>query len=205
MIAPSAMVTAVLRRVRPRLPAVAVRLAVLPFALIATVLVPHPGAALFAVVVVGVLLAAAVPAAVGAFVVLAADVMGWAVGYGTDTTPPVLRTALFAIALYLVHASAALAGSVPVAADLRPDVVTAFAYRCLPGIAIAVVVGVLVATLGDISGSLGLDVVGFAGVLVTGAAVVWLVRGREPDRRALRPGARARRSPMRRADPGNGR
>lgn len=161
---------------RPAPVALAIRFSVLAFAGLAVLLVPQPTTGLVVLTVVGAVVAAVLPANAGAVLVLSAVVLAWVVSYGTDATPPLPRTVLFAVATYLLHSSTALAGSVPLAADVRLDVVASWAIRCVPGGVVAVVAGVGVSVIGRVDGSLTLDVAGVLGVLATAGAGVWLAR-----------------------------
>jgi hypothetical protein len=155
-----------------------IRAAIVALAGLTTLLVPDAGSALFTVAGAGALLAAAAPARSGALVVLGADLLGWMSAYGTDTTAPILRTVLFATALYLLHSATALAASVPVRAHVSADVVRTWATRCLPGIGSAVVAGAAVAVIGQAPGSTVLDVVGLGVALCTVGGLAWLTRPR---------------------------
>lgn len=158
--------------------AAAIRAAVVALAAASTLLVPNAGAAVFAFAVLGTVLAVVRPAHLGAVVVALAALVGWVIAYGTDATPPVARTVAFALALYLLHATVALAASVPLAATVSPAVVAAWARRCLPGVAAAVVAAAAVTLIGRPDGSLALDVVGLSAVLAAVGALVWLGRQR---------------------------
>ena len=156
----------------------AIRMAVLLISVGTTALIPGAGGAVYGFVAVGTVLAVVAPNRAGALVVLVADVLGWAAAYGWHGSPPAVRTAVFAIALYLLHAVVALAASVPLAAYVQPALVRQWAWNCLPGVAAAVVAAPAVSAIGRPSGSLGLDVAGLAAALVAVGALVWLATSR---------------------------
>ena len=134
--------------------ALAVRLAVILLAALATWLVPHPGAGTVAT------------ARAGAVVLVLAEVVGWAVAYGEYGSPAPLRTAAFAAAVYLVHQATALAASVPIAADVTRAVVRGWVRRCLPAVAATALAGLLVTVIGHPGGSPALDIAGLAAAVV---------------------------------------
>jgi hypothetical protein len=158
--------------------ATAVRAVIMALAAAAMLLVPHAGPAVFAFAVLGTLLAVARPAHVGALVVALAVLVGWVTAYGTDITPPLVRTVCFALTLYLLHATVALAACVPLGATVSRAVVAGWATRCLPGVAAAVVAAAVLVLIGRPPGSPALDVVGLSAVLAAVGALVWLSRVR---------------------------
>ena len=154
------------------------RLAPVPWVALATLLQPQAAGAVAVVSGLAALLALAAPNGPGPFAVLATQVAGWAVGYGVAGTPAPGRLAAFAAAVYLASVGYALAASVPLAAEVAPEVLACWARRSVPGVAVAVTAGLLAAVPGRLSGSLPLDVVGIAGVLGCALALARLVRDR---------------------------
>lgn len=152
----------------------AIRLAVLLISAGSVALIPDAGGAVYGFVAIGTVLAVVAPNRAGALLVLMADVLGWAAAYGWHGSPPLVRSAVFAIALYVLHAAVALAASVPISAYVQPAIVRQWLMNCVPGVAAAVVVAVAVSAIGRPGGTLGLDIAGFAAALVAVGALVWL-------------------------------
>lgn len=103
----------------------------------------------------------------------------WLLGYGLHGDPPVVNTVGLAVALYLLHTGAALAGAMPPTA--RPDgqlVVRWCAQASVTLVASAVVIGIGYG-VGRLQGSLTLEMLGLAGVLLLVVTPVWLLRGRD--------------------------
>jgi hypothetical protein len=158
--------------------ALAIRLAVIVLSAATAALIPHASGALYGFVVIGTVVAVVAPNRAGALLVMLADVLGWTSAYGWHGHAPTLRTVVFAIALYLVHAAVALAASVPANAFVPAAVVRMWAWHCVPGVVATVVMGAVLSTLGQPHGSLGLDLVGLAAVLGATAPLLWLARSR---------------------------
>jgi hypothetical protein len=159
--------------------AVAVRVVVVPLALLATALVPHLSLGLFVAAALAALATVFLVGTVSAFPVLALEILVWVLSYGTGRPPSAVWTVLFADALYLVHVSAALSAGVPWRARVSPEVIVAWIRRCLPALVGSVVVAIAVTAMGHFDGSIGFEIAGLAGVLLTAAALVILVRARD--------------------------
>lgn len=159
--------------------ALSIRVAVILFAAAATAVIPTPSGLTITFVVVGTVMAAAVPSFAGALVVVIAEVLGWTSAYGTDAFPPVGRTVVFAALLYLLHAATSLAASVPLEATVQPAVLLRWSKGCIAPLGCTIAAGIVVSLLGRSSGSPTLDIVGLAAVAVALAGLVWIARTRQ--------------------------
>jgi hypothetical protein len=161
---------------RPTTPALAIRASVVPLAVIALLLVPHPAAGPVLLAVLGMLLAVTLPANAGSLLLVAALVLAWTVSYGSVATPDAVRTVLFALTVYLVHVAVACAASVPLVAHVSGPVIRAWLRHCVPGVVATVLAGALVAAVGRPHGSSALDVVGLLAAVTAAGAIVLLAR-----------------------------
>lgn len=144
----------------------------------ATALAPaHPVQVLVLVIGLGTVLAICSPARAGATLAILGGVGGWLGSYGAHASPPAGRVLGFAVVLYLLHSSTALAAAVPTSATLDLRTVLRWGGRCLLHLAIAgvlLLLGHLLRSLLGPNGSPLLDagaVLGLAAILAT---VVWL-------------------------------
>jgi hypothetical protein len=106
-------------------------------------------------------------------------VFAWILAYGLRGDPPVANTIGLAVTLYLLHSAAALAGAMPPTA--RPDgqlIVRWCAQASITLVASAVVIGIGYG-MGRLQGSLTLELLGLAGVLLLVMTPVWLLRSRD--------------------------
>ncbi|MEO6503112.1 MAG: hypothetical protein ABIQ09_14545 [Jatrophihabitantaceae bacterium] len=158
----------------------AVRLVIL-VAGVAVLVIPaehHPAWTLLTVA--GVLVAAGSPDRVGAGLALGSAIGGWLAAYGWHGTPPLAATAAFALALYLLHTSTALAAAVPLGVRLRGPVLRRWLRRCSVELAVAAALAAASYGLGRPGGASGLQLLGLLGVLVlVGIPVLLLHRPRE--------------------------
>ncbi len=157
--------------------ALSVRLAVAISGL-AVILVPaHPKPVPVVITAVGVLIATCSPARGGAGLAVLAGIGGWFACYGVHGSPPIGRVVAFAVVLYLLHSSTALAAAVPVGARLYPRAAIEWFLRCLLHLGIA---GVLVAIGYPIERAVGgrgsylIEVGGLLGVVAILGVIVWL-------------------------------
>lgn len=115
--------------------ALAVRVAVVPLAAAATLLLPTVNGPVVALASTGALIAVFAPPTGGALPLLLLEILTWLFGWspGQASTE---RTLAFAVLLYLLHASTALAADIPWAAQVEVRVLSRWpsgAYRvCLP-------------------------------------------------------------------------
>ncbi|MEO7260077.1 MAG: hypothetical protein ABI047_02255 [Jatrophihabitantaceae bacterium] len=127
----------------------------------------------------GVLVAIGSPDRGGAGLALGAAIGGWFAGYGWSGSPPLAATAGFALALYALHTSTALAAAVPLSAQLRGPVLRHWLRRCLLELAIAAALAAASYGLGRPGSSSALQLLGLLGVLVlVGVPVLLLHRAR---------------------------
>jgi hypothetical protein len=129
--------------------------------------------------VAGVLVALVSPDRAGAGLALGAAIGNWLAAYGWQATPPLASTAGFALALYLLHTSTALAAALPLSAQLRGPVLRSWLGRCLVELAVAAVLAAASYGLGRPGGTSTLHLLGLLGVLVlVGIPVLLLHRSR---------------------------
>jgi hypothetical protein len=111
-------------------------------------------------------------------VVLGVMVAEWLIAYGLRGSPPVGRTIALAADLYLVHTVAALCGALPPTAKLDDQLLVRWSgHVALTAVASAVLIGVGYA-VGQLPGSLTLELVGLIGAVIVVAVPVWLAYGR---------------------------
>lgn|GEM_PF-2692393 len=130
-----------------------------------------------ALTVLGVLVAVGSPGQGGAGLALGSAVGGWFAAYGAHGSPPLAATAGYALALYLIHTSTALAAAVPLGVPMHTVVLTRWLRRCL--LELAVAAGLVAASyaLGRPGSSSTLLLLGLLGVLVlVGVPVLLLHR-----------------------------
>jgi hypothetical protein len=133
---------------------------------------------LFALVAAPALVAAAIePAGIGPTVVLGAAALAWVLRYGSDPAPAE-ATLLLALALYLFHTSAALAGAMPPTARIEPAVLLRWALHTVVALGLAGGLAAAVYALGRPSGSVSLELAGIVAVLVAAAVPAVLGRSR---------------------------
>lgn len=164
---------------RPGLAGPGVRLVIVLAGLALLVIPPEHDPVWTTLTVVGVLVAIGSPHQGGAGLGLGAAIGSWFAAYGWDGTPPLAAVVAFALALYLLHTSTALAAAVPLGVRLRPEVLRRWLWRCLVELAVAAVLGAASYGLVRPSSSSGLVLLGLAGVLVlVGVPVLLLHRSR---------------------------
>jgi hypothetical protein len=130
--------------------------------------------------VAGVLVAIASPDQGGAGLALGAAIGSWFAGYGWHGSPPLAATAGFALALYLLHTSTALAAAVPLSAQLRGPVLRRWLRRCLLELAVAAALAAASYGLGRPGSSSALQLLGLLGALaLVGVPVLLLQRSRD--------------------------
>ncbi|HST46638.1 hypothetical protein [Jatrophihabitans sp.] len=129
--------------------------------------------------VLGVLVAVGSPGQGGAGLALGSAVGGWFAAYGAHGSPPVAATAGYALALYLIHTSTALAAAVPLGVPVRAPVLLSWLRRCLVELAVAAVLAAASYGLARPDPSSALLLLGLLGVLVlVGLPVLLLHRSR---------------------------
>lgn len=129
--------------------------------------------------VVGVLVAVGSPRQGGAGLALGGGIGSWFAAYGWDASPPPAHIVAFALALYLLHTSTALAAAVPLGVRLRAEVPRRWLWRCLVELTVAGVLGAASYGLVRTSTSSALVLLGLAGVLLlVGVPVLLLHRSR---------------------------
>jgi hypothetical protein len=132
-----------------------------------------------ALTLAGVLVAVGSPDHGGAGLALGAAIGSWFTGYGVHGSPPLAATVGFALALYLLHTSTALAAVVPLGVPLRGPVLTRWLRRCLVELAVAAALAAGSYALGRPGSSSTLQLLGLLGVLVlVGVPVLLLQRSR---------------------------
>jgi hypothetical protein len=136
-----------------------------------------------ALTVIGVLVALGSPRQAGAGLALGAAIVSWFAAYGWDASPPLADTVPFALALYLLHTSTALAAAAPLRVRLRAEVLRRWLWRCLVELAVAAVLGAAsygVVGLARPNSSSVLLLLGLAGaLLLVGVPVLLLHRSRD--------------------------
>lgn len=164
---------------RPRVPdrpagrTVLVRLAVVPLAVAATALLPVVNGPVLVFAFAGLVIAVLAPASVGALPLLAVELIAWIVGSQAGGAAS-WRGLVFAVALYLIHAAAALAANVPWQARVATAVLRVWAVRCCPALAAAIVLAAIVALVPGADESVAVDVIAFGAITGIGAALGWL-------------------------------
>ena len=108
---------------------------------------------------------------------LGAGIAGWIWGYGPHGSPPVLQVLAFALAMFVLQDASALASTVPMTAELRPEALHGWLWRSavallVAAVLIAVVYGVR--ALVNFHTSYPLEVGGLFGVIAVLAAGAWL-------------------------------
>lgn len=159
-------------------PILAVRLAVLPFGVAATVLLPNSGGVVLGLIVLATGAAVIAPARVGALPLLVVEVLAWTFEYGVNASPPTARTVLFAVSIYLIHVTTSLAASVEWSASLDYGILRGWAIRCIPGVSSAIIVGLVLGELGSLKSAIGLDIAGLLAVGLIVVAIDWLLNTR---------------------------
>jgi hypothetical protein len=144
----------------------------------ATVLLPaHPVPVPALATGIGTVLATYSPARAGATLAVLGGIGGWLGSYGLHASPPAGRVLIFAVVLYLLHSSTALAGAVPISATLDLRTVLRWGARCLLHLAIAgvlLLLGYLLKSpLGHADSRL-LNASAVLGVAAILATMVWL-------------------------------
>jgi hypothetical protein len=122
------------------------------------------------------LVATAAPSGIAPGVVIGFGAVEWIVGYGWERDPNHYLTVALAVALYLVHSVGALCAAMPPTARCEPVLLVRwFTTSGLVLLGFAVVVAIVYA-MGELPGSLSLELAGFVGVLAVVAVPVWLAR-----------------------------
>jgi hypothetical protein len=104
-------------------------------------------------------------------------IAGWFAGSGVHGSPSIVRVACFAIALYLLLSSTALAAAVPVRARLEPQAALRWARRWLLHVGLAAAFAALsygIEASIDGYGSYQIELAGLLGVVAVVGCVVWL-------------------------------
>lgn len=138
---------------------------------------PHVRPLTVLMMLLGLLAAVISPARSGPAIALAAGVAGWVFSYGAHGSPPVLRTVAFALALFVLCDATALAGTVPVTATLRPEVLAGWLRRDAFALLVAGILAALVYLLAGLVGyvsSYPLQIVGLLGVVAVLGVAAWL-------------------------------
>lgn len=160
---------------RPALAPVLVRLGVLVAGLGTILAQPRLHSVPTVVMVLGVVLAAALPARVGATVASAGFVLAWTTAYGWHATASVPRTLCAAAGLYALHATSSLAGFLPLDARVDIHVLRRYLLRCTSVICgAAAIIGISYA-IPRFTGSALIELAGLVGVLAVVAVPGWLV------------------------------
>lgn len=131
--------------------------------------------------VLGVLVAVASPGQGGAGLALGGAIGGWFAAYW-DGAPSLAATAGYALALYLIHTSTALAAAVPVGIPVRAPVFLRWLRRCLVELAVAAALVAASYGIGRPGGSNTLVLLGLLGVLVLAGVPVLLLHRSGADR-----------------------
>lgn len=160
---------------RPESAGLRIRLVIALAGLAVLVIPPEHDPVWTTLTVVGVLVAAGSPRQAGAGLALGAAIGSWFAAYGWGGTPPLADTLPFALALYLLHTSTALAAAVPVGVRLRAEVLRRWLARCLIELAVAAGLGAASYGFGRSGNSSVLVLLGLAGVLVLTAVPVLLL------------------------------
>lgn len=126
------------------------------------------GAALLVVVVA--------PASSAPLAVMAVVSANWVLHF--SEAPPIARTAVLALVLYLFHTTAALCGAVPVTARLDPALLRSWYRSALGVLGGSVLVGVVAYAVDRQPSAVWLDVVGLLGVIAVVCLPVVVDRGR---------------------------
>lgn len=126
---------------------------------------------------VGLFGAVVSPSRTGPTIALAAGIAGWIWGYGPHGSPPVIQVLAFALALFVLQDATALASTVPLTADLRPEALSGWLWRSavallVAGVLIAVVYGL--GALVSFHTSYPLELAGLFGVIAVLGAGAWL-------------------------------
>jgi hypothetical protein len=160
-----------------KLSALAVRFVIVAAGL-AVMLVPgHPKPILVLAMLAGIATAATSPDRGGPALALIAGIAGWFAGSGAHGSPSFVRVACFAIALYLLLSSTALAAAVPVRARLEPQAALRWAGRWLLHVGLAAAFAALsygIEASIDGYGSYQIELAGLLGVVAVVGCVVWL-------------------------------
>lgn len=157
--------------------ALAVRLVVL-LAGLAVLLIPGEHRTIpIGAVLLGIAIAVISPDRGGPALAVAAGIGGWFAAYGVHGSPPVLRVLGFALALYLLLSSTALAAAVPLTARLDGQAAGRWAARWLgyagvAGVIAAISYGVDASLQGY--GSYQVELAGLLGAVAVVGCAVWL-------------------------------
>jgi hypothetical protein len=159
------------------LSALAVRLVVV-LAGVAVLLIPaHHRAVLMLALLLGIAIAAFSPDRGGPTLAMAAGVAGWFAGTGVHGSPSVPRVLGFAVAMYLLLSSTALAAAVPVTARLLAPAARRWALRWLLHLGVA---GAFAAASYGVEaelsgyGSYQVELAGLLGAVAVVGCAVWL-------------------------------
>lgn len=122
------------------------------------------------------LVALIAPNGIGPSVVIGISCVEWLLGYGWDSDPNHYLTVVLAAVLYCVHSLGALCASMPPTS--RWDRRLLLRWCAHGGLVLfaTVVVAVIVYGVGELPGSLELELAGFLGVLAVVSVPVWLAR-----------------------------
>jgi hypothetical protein len=157
-----------------------VRLVILLAGLALLAIPAEPNLVWVVLTVAGVLVAVGSPGQGGAGLALGASIGSWIAAYGWEGAPPLGATVEFALALYLLHTSTALAAAVPLGVQLRAPVLRRWLRRCLLELAVAAALGAASYGFGRPGSSSVLQLLGLLGVLVlAGVPVLLLHRYRD--------------------------
>jgi hypothetical protein len=127
-------------------------------------------------VVLGVLVAVGSPGQGGAGLALGSAVGAWFAAYDWHGTPPLAATVGYALALYLIHTSTALAAAVPLSVPVQALVVTRWLRRCLVELAVAAGLAAASYGLARLDSSHALLLLGLLGVLLLVSVPVLLLQ-----------------------------
>jgi len=175
---PRAVLVPVFRERRQwRLPAFLIRVVQLLAGAALLLLAPGSRPLVVIVMLVGLFGAVVSPTRTGPAIALGAGIAGWIWGYGPHGSPPVLQVLAFALAMFVLQDASALASTVPMTAELRPEALHGWLWRSavallVAAVLIAVVYGV--SALVSFHTSYPLEVGGLFGVIAVLAAGAWL-------------------------------
>jgi hypothetical protein len=159
------------------LSALAVRLVVVAAGLAVLLIPAHHRSVLVLAMLTGIAIAAASPDRGGPALAVAAAIAGWFAGSGMHGSPSAVRVLSFALALYLLLSSTALAAAVPLTARLEGRAARRWTLRWLLHVAVA---GVFAAASYGIEaglegyGSYQVELAGLLGAVAVVGGAVWL-------------------------------
>lgn len=116
------------------------------------------------------------PSGIGPSVVIGISCVEWLMGYGWDRDPNHYLTVVLAAVLYLLHTLGALCAATPPTSRCERHMLNRwFANSGVVLLGFAVIVAIVYG-IGELPGSLPLELAGFLGVLAVVSVPVWLSR-----------------------------